>query len=145
MTTFQEPIQPIANINDIVTLGKYGERRFKVISMTHEFHIDAEIEIEEIYYDIMCLKSYETIVADQDSITVIKRTNNIPTYSSTRTRRPMKTAHVPTIDELLDDLRSALKLREIFGDHKNDDKRDYKYASMVRGIKSKLRDQLEVV
>lgn len=146
MTMIHEPMQPRANIDDIVKIGKYGERRFKVVSFTYEFHRDKEVEIEEIYYEIMCLKSFETITADEESITIVKRAINPSGLISPTIRRPRETVNnLPEIDDLLDELSVALYLQEMFGDHMDDERRDYKYALAVCELKAKLRERVEVV
>ena len=134
-----EPIRPIANIGDLVSVKGYGIRTFQVDAFSHEFHYDAENVSEEIYYDVTCTTTLEYLLADQSAIAVVSRAAGAPQYLQANVKRPQATAHVPTTDELLDELSDALALKEMFGEPGNPDG-DLSYALRVDEIKAKLRD-----
>lgn len=143
-TSNHEPLRPIANIGDLITVKGYGIRTFQVDAFTHEFHYDAETQLEEIYYDVTCVQSFEQLVADQEDIAIVSRAANAPKYLNANIKRPATTAHNPSVDDLLFDLSDALALRERFGDHEDDVRQDRKYALKVCEIKAKIREHTEV-
>lgn len=123
MDTFNGSIRPIAKIDDIIYVKGYGFRMFRVYAITYEYHRDAENELEEIYYDIVCMKTYECLVADQEDNSIVTEEEET------------------SIDDLLADLSDALAMQELFGEHEDHEKKDRKYSLRVCELKAKLREQ----
>lgn len=140
-TTFGEPIRPNANIGDIITVKGYGIRTFRVDAFTYEMSIDSENSFEEIYYDVTCVTTFEHILASQDDIAVVSRSKDAPQYLRAHVTRPQTTAHIPTTDELLDELSDAMTLEELFGEL-GDRGGASAYALRVDEIKAKLRQKV---
>src|SRR5690625_126580 len=131
-------MKPIANVGDLVSVRGHGMRVFKVTAFSHEFHVDAENVSEEIYYDLMCVTTFEYTLADQFDILIIEQANGKPIEYMPEVMRVEEDS--TSVDALLDELRDAMNLIEIFGEHEDDEKKDRKYALKVDEIKAKLKE-----
>ena len=143
MTAFYKDnrMEPIANIGDLVSVKEQGMRIFEVIGFSHEYQIDAENVFEEIYYDLVCVTTAEFMLADQFSVNVVESAGGKPVdYLPKIERSEPRVEEEPTVDDLLDELRDALELRELFGDHEDDEKKDRKIALKVCEVKAKLKE-----
>jgi len=129
----REPFQPTANIGDIITIKGYGIRTFKVESLTHERYIDEENDVDEIYYDCTCEKTFEPMFANQEDVTVVSRAGEAVAYSQSNDDRPQANDEQPTVDELLDELSDYMALIELFGESEE-------YRRKIDDIKAKLKD-----
>src|SRR5690625_4117401 len=125
----REPLRPTANVGDIITIKGYGIRTFKVESLTHERYIDEENDVDEIYYDCTCEKTFEPMLANQEDVTVVSRAGEAVAYPKSNVERP-------SVDDLLDDLRSALLIVDIFGESEE-------YRRKIDDIKAQLKDRTE--
>jgi len=136
-------MEPIANIGDLVSVREHGMRIFEVIGFSHEYQIDAENVFEEIYYDLMCVSTAGFVMADQSSVNVVESAGGKPVeYLPKMERSEPRIEAEPIIDDLLDELRDALELREMFGDHEDDEKEDRKIALKVCEVKAKLKERI---
>lgn len=61
-------LTPIATIGDIVILGGYGRRLFRVDGYTHEFMYDEDGPNEDIWYDVACVITGEYTIGAHDDI-----------------------------------------------------------------------------
>lgn len=142
-TAYEEPRRPNAGIGDLVKVGGYGDKLFRVDSVNYELYRDAEVEHDGIYYEVTDVRNLEHLLADDEDITVVSRSEHAKSYLRKNIEKPKPRAPLPTIDELLFDLSDALALVERFGDHEDDSRKDRKYALKVCEIKAQLRDQVE--
>jgi len=142
LTTYNEfgRMEPIANIGDLVSARGHGMRIFEVVAFSHEFHVDAENTSEEIYYDLRCVTTSEYNLADQFDILVIEKAVGKPVEYMPKDKREEDDNRSENVDELLDELRDAMELVNLFGDHEDDAKEDRKLALKVCEIKAKLRE-----
>ena len=140
MTTYNEfgRMEPIANIGDLVSARGHGMRIFEVVAFSHEFHVDVENTSEEIYYDLRCVTTSEYNLADQSDILIIEQANGKPIEYMPEVMRVEEDS--TSVNALLDELRDAMNLIEIFGEHEDDEKKDRKYALKVDEIKAKLKE-----
>lgn len=138
MTTTFGDMEPVAGINDIITVDGYGIRTFRVNSFSFEHYVDAEFEFSEIWYDIVCIDTGEELLASNEEVTVVLRAEESIGYKPPEIKE--KEPAGPGIDELLDELRDALELVEIFGEHEDEEKEDRKYALKVAEVKAKLKE-----
>lgn len=125
----REPLRPTANIGDIITIKGYGIRTFKVDSLTHERYIDEENDVDEIYYDCTCEKTFEPMFANQEDVTVVRRAGEA-------VANPQSNVERPTVDELLDELSDYMALIELFGESEE-------YRRKIDDIKAQLKDIAE--
>jgi len=132
----REPLRPTANIGDIITIKGYGIRTFKVDSLTHERYIDEENDVDEIYYDCTCEKTFEPMLANQEDVTVVKRAGEAVAYPQSNDDRPQASRERPSIDELLLDLSDYMALIELFGESEE-------YRRKIDDIKAQLKDIAE--
>lgn len=142
-TSYDEPKQPNAGIGDIVKVAGYGDNLYRIDSVNYELYRDAEVEHDGIFYETTHVSTLNTLLADDEDITVVSRSEHSKKYLRKHIAKPKPRAPLPTVDDLLDDLRSALLVVDIFGDHEDDAKRDRKYALRVCEIKAKLRERTE--
>ena len=122
----REPLRPNANVGDIITIKGYGIRTFKVESLTHERYIDEENDVDEIYYDCTCEKTFEPMFANQEDVTVVSRAGEAVAYPQSNVERP-------AVDELLDELSDYMALIELFGESEE-------YRRKIGDIKAQLKD-----
>lgn len=142
-TTHDEPSQPRADIGDIVKVVEYGERLFRIDAIHYEYYRDTEEEHDGIFYEATGVLSPESLIADDDDITIVSRSEYADRYLRMNIAKPQPRAPLPTVDDLLDDLRSAMLIVDIFGDHEDEAKKDRKYALRVCEIKAQLRERVE--
>src|SRR5690625_4201445 len=122
----REPLRPTANVGDIITIKGYGIRTFKVESLTHERYIDEENDVDEIYYDCTCEKTFDPMFANQEDVTVVSRAGEA-------VADPQSSDDRPAVDELLDELSDYMALIELFGEYEE-------YRRKIDDIKAQLKD-----
>src|SRR5699024_7375646 len=129
----REPFQPTANVGDIITIKGYGIRTFKVESLTHERYIDEENDVDEIYYDCTCEKTFEPMFANQEDVTVVSRAGEAVANPKSNEDSPQANVERPAVDELLDELSDYMALIELFGESEE-------YRRKIDDIKAQLKD-----
>lgn len=142
-TAYEGPRQPNADIDDIVKIDGYGNKLYRIDSVNYEFYRDSESEYDEIFYEATRVTTLEHVLAENEDITLISRSENADKYLRMNIAKPKPRAPLPTVDDLLLDLSDALALQERFGDHEDDEKEDRKYALKVCEIKAQLRERTE--
>lgn len=84
-------LEPIAQIDDLITIEGYGERVFRVDGWTRADTVNREFEDDYIDYDCHCVVTAEYMIADQDDVKVVckaadadayLRTYEMPTFKS---------------------------------------------------------------
>jgi len=131
--TYDEPRRPNAGIGDLVTIAGYGNRVFRVDSINYELYRDEEVEHDGIFYETTDVQTLEMLLADDEDITVISHSENSAKYLRMNIAKPQPRAELPTIDDLLDDLRSAMLIVDIFGESEERRRK-------IDDIKSQLKD-----
>ena len=132
-TTYGEPRRPNAGIGDLVTIDGYGNRVFRVDSINYEYYLDEEVEHDGIFYETTDVRTFEMLLADDVDITVVSPSENARKYLQMNIAKPQPRAELPSIDDLLDDLRSALLIVNIFGESEERRRK-------IDNIKAQLRD-----
>jgi len=141
MSNDSDNLKPIANIGDIVRVEGYGLRTFEVVAYSYERYIDAENDVDDIWYDVACTQTTDLILAGQEDITVLIRKGASPIGQLTPTiEEEPPEDDSPTIDDLLEELSDTLALIERFGEHEDDERRDRKYSLRACEIKAKLKE-----
>ncbi|MCG7345360.1 hypothetical protein MHZ92_14570 [Sporosarcina sp. ACRSL] len=73
-------LEPIAQIDDLVTIEGYGDRVFRVDGFTHEVVYGRDYAEEDIFYDCHCVITAEYMIGGQDDIEVVCKAPNAEAY-----------------------------------------------------------------
>lgn len=153
---------PTAKIGDLVTIKGYGNRVFRVASLTHEITYEKDAEYEDIYYDCHCVTNDEYMLGSQDDITVVCKADmsdrflenyehpkfdeispfNLFEFFNENTEvKPMTTKPETKVlskqertDALLDDLLNVYQAMEVIGDA------DGHYQRRIDEIEAELKE-----
>lgn len=137
MTAYHDDsIQPRANLGDLVTIDGYGNRVFRIDALNYEYYRDAEVEHSGIFFETTDVETLELLLADESEVTVISRSEKADNYLRMNIAKPQPRAELPSIDDLLDDLRSAMLIVDIFGESEERRRK-------IDGIKAQLKDIAE--
>ena len=98
--------------------------------------IDEENDVDEIYYDCTCEKTFEPMLANQEDVTVVKRAGEAVAYPQSNDDRPKDNVERPSVDELLDELSDYMALIELFGESEE-------YRRKIDDIKAQLWEAVE--
>lgn len=66
-------LEPIAQIDDLITIDGYGDRVFRVDGYTREETYNRDFDAEDIYYDCHCVVTAEYMMADQPDVEVVAK------------------------------------------------------------------------
>lgn len=86
-------LEPIAQIDDLITIEGYGERVFRVDGYTREDIVNREFEDEDILYDCHCVVTAEYMLGGQDDIAVVCKAADADAY--------LRTYEMPAFKSLL--------------------------------------------
>jgi|SRR5690625_3962352 len=134
--TYGESRRPNAGIGDLVTINGYGNRVFRIDAVNYEYYRDEEVEHDGFYYETTDVETLEMLLADDVDITIISPSENARKYLQMNIAKPKPRAELPTVDDLLDDLRSAMLIVDIFGESEERRRK-------IDGIKAQLKDIAE--
>lgn len=73
-------MRPIAQVGDIVRCDGYGGKLFVIDAYTHEISYDAESTLEDIYYDMTDVMTYDYTLGGQEDITVVCKSDKADAY-----------------------------------------------------------------
>ncbi|WP_060210215.1 hypothetical protein [Sporosarcina koreensis] len=73
-------LEPIAQIDDLITIEGYGGRVFRVDGFTYEKVHGRDYEEEDIFYDCHCVVTAEYMLGGQDDIEVVCKAANAEAY-----------------------------------------------------------------
>ncbi|MGN7387774.1 hypothetical protein [Sporosarcina sp. SAFN-015] len=73
-------LEPIAQIDDLITIEGYGDRVFRVDGYTREESYNRDFEAEDIYYDCHCVVTAEYMMADQADVKLACRAVEADAY-----------------------------------------------------------------
>jgi len=157
------------DIGDVVTVDGYGADKYEIFSVNADYEKDAAEEYCDIYYECYHAISGELIIAYEKDVTLFGRPEKVDyeriTYlyerandidleglithissfsMSTRVPEPKEQEKerkddAAKIDELLTELQDVQTLIDLFGDHEDEDKRDYRYIQRKTEIEAQLR------
>jgi len=157
------------DIGDVVTIDGYGADKYEIFSVNADYEKDATEEYCDIYYECYHAISGELIIAYEKDVTLFGRPEKVDyeriTYLYERAngidleelvthissfsipasvpepKEPEKERKDATtkIDELLTELQDVQTLIDLFGDHEDEDKRDYRYIQRKTEIEAQLR------
>ena len=135
-TSYGESRRPNAGIGDLVTINGYGNRVFRIDAVNYEYYRDEEVEHDGFFYEATDVKTFEMLLADDVDITIISPSENARKYLQMNIAKPQPRAELPSIDDLLDDLRSAMLIVDIFGESEERRRK-------IDDIKAQLKDIAE--
>ena len=134
--TYGEPRRPNAGIGDLILIDGYGNRVFRIDAINYEYYRDEEVEHDGFFYEATDVRTLEMMLADDSDVSVISPSESADKYIRMNIAKPKPRAELPSIDDLLDDLRSAMLIVDIFGESEERRRK-------IDGIKAQLKDIAE--